>query len=61
MIGLGLGSYALYRVIYNYFTLPEGVCPINSGRPYALGALVFIAVSVLLDYKANAQKPKDQS
>lgn len=56
MIGLGLGSYALYRLIYNYFTLPEGVCPLNTGRPYALGALVFIAVSVLLDYKKDTKK-----
>ena len=56
MIGLGLGSYALYRLIYNYFTLPEGVCPLNTGRPNALGALVFIAVSVLLDYKKDTKK-----
>lgn len=56
MIGLGLGSYALYRLVYNYFTLPKGVCPLNSGIPYALAALVFIGVSVLLDLKKDTKK-----
>ncbi len=53
MIGLGFGGYALFRFLYNYFTLPPGVCPLNSGRPYALGALIFIIASIILDYRST--------
>ena len=55
-IGLALSAYALYRIISASANLPEGACPIDSGRPVIIAAVVFLVLSLATSFFIKDKK-----
>ncbi len=49
-IGAALGAYALIKIFVINAELPPGVCPLDSGRPILIAAVVVLGISLLASF-----------
>ncbi|MDO5717431.1 MAG: hypothetical protein Q4P34_00475 [Tissierellia bacterium] len=47
--GLLFVAISVLILIYNFINLPKGVCPANTGRPFAFIAFILLVSSILVD------------